>query len=93
MDKQEDIMSIIHLLAGAAQSGAQGVLAQAAFNLVTANEAVQKAEQIERDDMKQRANALLNETRDVFLRLANDAEALEEGKADIIMYTQHDTSE
>jgi len=86
MDKEEDVMSIINLLAGAAQAGSQGVLAQAAFNLMKATEARQKAMSINNPEFMTRAGELVNETRRVFIELANDKEALEEGKRDIINY-------
>ena len=45
MTAKDETMAILSLLAGAAQAGAQGVLAQAAFNLAKATEAKMKAEQ------------------------------------------------
>lgn len=85
MDKQNDIMNIINLLAGAAQAGARGALAQAALNLIKATEAKQKAGRLnDADDMVRRADELVQETRNVFLELANDTAALEEGKQDIV---------
>ena len=87
MNKEEDVMSIINLLAGAAQAGSQGVLAQAAFNLMKANEAKQKAMAMKSNpEFLKRAESLIEETRRVFIELANDKEALEEGKQDIIKY-------
>ena len=85
MDKQNDIMNIINLLAGAAQAGARGALSHAALNLVKASEAKQKASRLkDADDMVRRADELVQETRKVFLELANDTAALEEGKQDIV---------
>jgi len=85
MNQEEDVMSIINLLAGAAQAGSQGVLAQAAFNLMKATEAKQKAMALKNNpDFLARAETLIEETRRVFIELANDTEALEEGKQDII---------
>jgi hypothetical protein len=87
MNKEEDVMSIINLLAGAAQAGSQGVLAQAAYNLMKATEAKQKAMSMTSNpDFLKRAEALIEETRRVFIELANNKEALEEGKQDIIKY-------
>ena len=86
MNQEEDVMSIINLLAGAAQAGSQGVLAQAAFNLMKATEAKQKAMAINNPDFLTRAGELVNETRRVFIELANDKKALDEGKQDIINY-------
>ncbi len=85
MDDKQDIMAIISLLAGAAQSGATGVLAQAALNLTKATEVKQRAEQLaDDDDRKVRAEQLFQTTRDLFLELANDKSAIEEGKKDIL---------
>jgi hypothetical protein len=87
MNKEDDVMSIINLLAGAAQAGSQGVLAQAAYNLMKATEAKQKAMAMQSNpDFLKRAEALIAETRKVFVELANNKEALEEGKQDIIKY-------
>lgn len=78
-------MAIVSLLAGAAQAGAGGVLCQAALNLTKAGEVRQKAAQLRDDDeRKQRAQALFEQTRDVFLQLAADQDALAEAKQDII---------
>lgn len=80
-------MSIINLLAGAAQAGSQAVLAQAAFNLMKATEAKQKAMSLKNNpNFLARAEALVDETRKVFIELANDQDALEEGKQDIIKF-------
>ena len=87
MNQEEDVMSIIHLLASAAEAGAKGVLAQAAFNLMKATEAKQKAMlHKENPDFLRRATALVEETKRVFIELASDPDAVEEGKKDIIMY-------
>ena len=80
-------MSIIHLLAAAAEAGAKGVLSQAAFNLMKATEAKQKALAIKNNtDFLVRATALVEETKRVFIELANDKASLDEGKQDIILF-------
>jgi len=80
-------MSIIHLLSAAAEAGAGGVLSQAAFNLMKATEAKQKALNIQDNpDLLTRASALVEETKRVFVELANDKTALDEGKQDIILF-------
>lgn len=84
MAEKEEIMNILNLLAGAAQAGAQGVLAQAAFNLMKATEAKVKAEKLQNASMQSRAEELIQETRKVFLSLVNDEAALTEGKQDIL---------
>jgi hypothetical protein len=85
--EEEDVMSIINLLAGAAQAGSQGVLAQAAYNLIKATEAKQRATSMQANpEFLKRAEALVEETRKVFIELANNKKALEEGKQDIINY-------
>lgn len=87
MNQEEDVMSIINLLAGAAQAGSKSVLAQAAYNLMKATEAKQKAMSLKNNpDFLARAEELMNETRRVFIELANNQEALEEGKQDIIKF-------
>jgi hypothetical protein len=85
MTDKEETMAIINLLAGAAQAGAQGALAQAAFNLVKASEAKVKAAQLDKDpQFIARAEELVEQSREIFLQLANDEEALAQGKEDII---------
>ena len=80
-------MSIIHLLAAAAEAGAKGVLSQAAFNLMKATEAKQKALAIKNNpDFLIRAATLVEETKRVFVELANDTASLDEGKQDIILF-------
>ncbi len=80
-------MSIINLLAAAAEAGADGVLSQAAFNLMKATEAKQKALNIKNNpDFLIRASALVEETKRVFIELANDKTSLDEGKQDIILF-------
>ena len=79
-------MSIIHLLSAAAEAGAKGVLSQAAFNLMKATEAKQKAVVMNNTDFLIRATTLVEETKRVFIELANDSKALDEGKQDIILF-------
>ena len=69
MSQEEDVMSIIHLLAAAAEAGAKGVLSQAAFNLLKATEAKQKAIAIKNNpDFLVRATTLVEDTkRDIIL--------------------------
>ena len=87
MSQEDDVMSIIHLLAAAAEAGAKGVLSQAAFNLMKATEAKQKALTIKNNpDFLIRATALVEETKRVFIELANDKASLDEGKQDIILF-------
>ena len=83
-DDNSDAFQMVNLLAGAAQAGAQGVLAQAAFNFVKASEAKIRAKNLGKPDMYDRAQELFVKTRDVFMQLSNDEAALEEGKQDII---------
>lgn len=85
-DEENDMFQMVNLLAGAAQAGAQGVLAQAAFNFVKASEAKIKAKKLNNDNMRDRAQELFVHCRDIFMQLANDKEALAEGKQDIISH-------
>lgn len=86
MSAQDDAMSIIHLLTAAAQAGAKGVLSQAAFNLTKAVEAKQKAALLNNPDFQARAEELVAETKRVFVELANDKTALDEGMQDIVLF-------
>lgn len=87
--RSQDIMSIISLLAGAAQHGAKGILAQAAYNLMMASEAVAKAKKFQVDEkLQQAAQAALQEAQQSVIRISNMPEALEEAKQDIIQAQQ-----
>ena len=85
MNQQEEIMQMINLLAGAAQAGAQGVLAQAAFNLMRASEAVVKARKMQMSDEFQQAamDQLLNARQTLFQALELP-DALAEARQDIL---------
>ncbi len=83
--QQEEIMQMINLLAGAAQAGAQGVLAQAAFNLMRASEAVVKARKMQMSDEFQQAamDQLLNARTTLFQALELP-DAMTEARQDIL---------
>lgn len=83
--QQDDIMQMINLLAGAAQAGAQGVLAQAAFNLMRASEAVVKARKMQMNDEFQQAamDQLLNARQTLFQALELP-DAMSEARQDIL---------
>lgn len=83
--QQEDLLAIINLLAGAAQAGAQGVVAQAALNVVLASEAVVRSRKMELDQSIQDAamNAL-NDAQNALFNASNVEGAMEEAKQDII---------
>ncbi|MGD8407090.1 MAG: hypothetical protein PVG50_05200 [Thiohalophilus sp.] len=85
MNQQEEIMQMINLLAGAAQAGAQGVLAQAAFNLMRASEAVVKARKMKMSDEFQQAamDQLLNARQTLFQALELP-DAMAEARQDIL---------
>jgi hypothetical protein len=85
MNQQEEIMQMINLLAGAAQAGAQGVLAQAAFNLMRASEAVVKARKMQMNDEFQQAamDQLLNARQTLFQALELP-DAMSEARQDIL---------
>ncbi|MDY6979696.1 MAG: hypothetical protein SV201_07435 [Pseudomonadota bacterium] len=85
MNQEEEIMQMINLLAGAAQAGAQGVLAQAAFNLMRASEAVVKARKLQMSDTFQQAamDQLLSARQTLFQALELP-DAMNEARQDII---------
>ncbi|MDR9436202.1 MAG: hypothetical protein RI563_04955 [Thiohalophilus sp.] len=85
MNQEEEIMQMINLLAGAAQAGAQGVLAQAAFNLMRASEAVVKARKMQMSDTFQQAamDQLLSARQTLFQALELP-DAMNEARQDII---------
>ncbi|MFO8024697.1 hypothetical protein [Thiohalophilus sp.] len=85
MNQEEEIMQMINLLAGAAQAGAQGVLAQAAFNLMRASEAVVKARKLQMDETFQQAvmDQLLSARQTLFQALELP-DAMNEARQDII---------
>jgi hypothetical protein len=83
--QQEDLLSIINLLAGAAQAGSKGIIAQAALNVVLASEAVVRSRKMELDQSIQDAamNAL-NDAQNALFNASNVEGAMEEAKQDII---------
>ncbi|MDZ7804731.1 hypothetical protein [Thiohalophilus sp.] len=85
MNQEEEIMQMINLLAGAAQAGAQGVLAQAAFNLMRASEAVVKARKMQMNETFQQAamDQLLSARQTLFQALELP-DAMHEARQDII---------
>lgn len=87
--QQEDLLSIINLLAGAAQAGSKGIIAQAALNVVLASEAVVRSRKMELDQSIQDAamNAL-NDAQNALFKASNVEGAMEEAKQDIIKNKQ-----
>ncbi len=83
--EQEDLLSIINLLAGAAQAGSQGIMAQAALNVILASEAVVRSRNMELDQSIQDAamNAL-NDAQSALFKASTVEGAMEEAKQDII---------
>lgn len=85
MNQQEEIMQMINLLAGAAQAGAQGVLAQAAFNLMRASEAVVKARRMQMsDEFQQAAMDQLLAARQTLFRALELPDAMDEARQDVL---------
>ena len=85
MNNKQDAAVVINLLAGAAQAGAKGVLAQAAFNLMKASEAVIKAKQLNVDEkMLLAAVKVLQNAQDTLNQALQLPDAMEEAKQDII---------
>ncbi|MDH5600023.1 MAG: hypothetical protein OEY78_01840 [Gammaproteobacteria bacterium] len=87
--QQEDLLAIINLLAGAAQAGANGIIAQAALNVVLASEAVVRARQMELDQAMQDATMnALNDAQNALFNASNIEGAMEEAKQDILNSNQ-----
>lgn len=83
--QQEDLLSIINLLAGAAQAGAKGIIAQAALNVVLASEAVVRSRKMELDQsIQDEAMNALNDAQNALFSASNVEGAMEEAKQDII---------
>lgn len=89
MSEQEDLVSMINLLAGAAQAGAKGVLAQAALNVVLASEAVVKARNLKLEQSIRDATLnILNDSQKAFFKASAVKGAMEEAKKDILDHGQ-----
>ena len=87
--QQEDLLAIINLLAGAAQAGATGIIAQAALNVVLASEAVVRARKMELDQKMQDATMnALNDAQNALFNASNIEGAMEEAKQDILNSNQ-----
>ena len=87
--QQEDLLSIINLLAGAAQAGSKGIIAQAALNVVLASEAVVRSRKMELDQSIQDASMnVLNDAQNALFQASNVEGAMEEAKQDIINNNQ-----
>jgi len=81
---QEDLLSIINLLAGAAQAGAKGVLAQAAFNVMLASEAVVKSRNMKLEQgIQDAAKKALNDSQTAFFNASKVKGAMDQAKKDI----------
>lgn len=89
-NQQEDLLSIINLLAGAAQAGSKGIIAQAALNVVLASEAVVRSRQMELDQSIQDASMnALNDAQNALFNASNVEGAMAEAKQDIIDNNQN----
>ncbi|MDH5394915.1 MAG: hypothetical protein OEW97_01460 [Gammaproteobacteria bacterium] len=87
--QQEDLLSIINLLAGAAQAGATGIIAQAALNVVMASEAVVKSRNMNlNQSIQDAAMNALNDAQSALFKASNVEGAMEEAKQDIIKNNQ-----
>ena len=85
----EELLAAITLLAGAAQAGAKGILAQAAFNVMKASEAVAKAKGLDLDpSIQAAAKSVLNEAQSTLLNASQIPGAVDEAKQDIIAAKQ-----
>ena len=88
--QQEDLLSIINLLAGAAQAGAKGIIAQAALNVVLASEAVVRSRKMELEQSIQDASMkVLDDAQKALFDASNIEGAMEEAKQDIINNNQN----
>lgn len=88
--QQEDLLSIINLLAGAAQAGSKGIIAQAALNVVLASEAVVRSRKMELEQAIQDASMnVLNDAQNALFQASNVEGAMEEAKQDIIKNNQN----
>lgn len=89
-NQQEDLLSIINLLAGAAQAGSKGIIAQAALNVVLASEAVVRSRKMELDQSIQDASMnALNDAQNALFKASNVKGAMAEAKQDIIDNNQN----
>lgn len=86
--QQEDLLAIINLLAGAAQAGATGIIAQAALNVVLASEAVVRARQTDNLEIQDAAMNALNDAQNALFNASNIEGAMEEAKQDILSSNQ-----
>lgn len=88
--QQEDLLSIINLLAGAAQAGAKGIIAQAALNVVLASEAVVRSRKMELEQSIQDASMkVLDDAQKALFDASNIEGAMEEAKQDIVNNNQN----
>lgn len=88
--QQEDLLSIINLLAGAAQAGANGIIAQAALNVVLASEAVVRSRKMELEQSVQdESMKVLDDAQKALFDASNIEGAMEEAKQDIINNNQN----
>jgi len=88
--QQEDLLSIINLLAGAAQAGSKGIVSQAALNVVLASEAVVRSRKMELDQtIQDAAMSALDEAQKALFNASNVEGAMEEAKQDILNNNQN----
>jgi hypothetical protein len=88
--QHDDLLSIINLLAGAAQAGAKGIVAQAALNVVLASEAVVRSRKKELDQsIQDAAMSVLNDAQNTLFEASRIEGAMEEAKQDIISNQQN----
>ena len=88
--QQEDLLSIINLLAGAAQAGSQGIIAQAALNVVLASEAVVRSRKMELEQSIQDATmSALDDAQKALFNASNVKGAMAEAKQDILDNNQN----
>lgn len=83
----QDLLEIINLLAGAAQAGATGILAQAALNVMRASEAVVKARKFSLSaEIQKAAETALQQAQETLFQATQIPDAMDEAKQDIMKY-------
>ncbi len=87
--QQQDLLAIINLLAGAAQAGSAGIVAQAALNVVLASEAVVRSRQLQLEQsIQDSAMHALDDAQKALFAASNVEGAMEEAKQDILNNNQ-----
>ena len=85
----DELLSFINLLAGIAQAGGNGILAQAALNVMRASEAVVMSRKMLLDEkIQQAAEQALQQAQQTFLDASKVPEAMQEARDEINSFGQ-----